>query len=147
MTMRVCEGRVALVTGASRGIGAAIAERLAAAGAQVACVARSVDTARPKLPGPLRATVARIGSRGGRAVAIEGDVLEAASREGFVARCRELLGPVDILVNNAALGPYRAFERFSADDFRVTFHANVLAPLELAQLVAPEMKSRRRGWI
>jgi NAD(P)-dependent dehydrogenase (short-subunit alcohol dehydrogenase family) len=113
----------------------------------VACVARSLDHHPPKLPGTLRDTVARIESRGGCAVAIEGDVLDAASRAGFAARCRERLGPVDILVNNAALGPYRPFEKLSAEDFRVTFHANVLAPLELAKLVAPDMRERRRGWI
>lgn len=147
MSMRECEGRVAFVTGASRGIGAAIAERLAAAGAQVACAARSVDETSPKLPGTLRETVARIEARGGRAVAIACDVLDTASRQAAVAACREQLGPIEILVNNAAQGPYRPFEKFSDNDFRLTFHANVLAPLELAQLVAPEMRARRRGWI
>jgi NAD(P)-dependent dehydrogenase (short-subunit alcohol dehydrogenase family) len=147
MTGRECEGKVAFVTGASRGIGAAIAERLAAAGAHVAAVARSLDSHRPHLPGTLRETVARIEARGGRAVAIQGDVLDAASRAAAVARCRELLGPIDILVNNAAQGPYRPFERFTEKDFRVTFEANVRAPLELAQLVAPDMRRRGRGWI
>jgi NAD(P)-dependent dehydrogenase (short-subunit alcohol dehydrogenase family) len=142
-----CEGRVALVTGASRGIGAAIAERLAAAGARVACVARSLDRHPPKQPGTLRETVARIESRDGCAVAIEGDVLDPASRASFVARCRERLGAVEILVNNAALGPYRPFEKLSAEDFRITFHGNVLAPFELAKLVVPAMRERRRGWI
>jgi len=144
---RECEGRVAFVTGASRGIGAAIAERLAGAGARVAAVARSLDTAPEKAPGTLRETVARIESRGGEAVAIAGDVTDAASLAAAVDRCRELLGPVDVLVNNAAQGPYRGFEKFSERDFRRTFDANVRAPLELARLVVPEMRARRRGWI
>jgi NAD(P)-dependent dehydrogenase (short-subunit alcohol dehydrogenase family) len=142
-----CAGRVAFVTGASRGIGAAIAERLAAAGAAVAVTARSVDAHPPNLPGTLRDTALRIESRGGRAVPIHCDVFDADSCALAVARCREALGSVDILVNNAAAGPYRPFERLSLRDFEVTFSANVRAPLVLAQLVAPDMRARRRGWI
>jgi NAD(P)-dependent dehydrogenase (short-subunit alcohol dehydrogenase family) len=135
------------VTGASRGIGAAIAERLAAADAHVAVVARSLEEPHGGLAGSLRETVARIEARGGRAAAIQGDVLDAASRATAVARCRELLGPIDVLVNNAALGPYRPFERFSERDFQITFEANVRAPLELAQLVVGDMRAKGRGWI
>lgn len=145
--MQECKGRVAFVTGASRGIGAAIAERLAAAGAQVAAVARSIDEHPEGVPGTLRDTVERIEASGGRAVAIQGDVLDAASRGAAVARCRELLGPIDILVNNAAQGPYRPFEKFGEKHFRVTFEANVHAPLAFSQLVAPDMRRRGRGWI
>jgi NAD(P)-dependent dehydrogenase (short-subunit alcohol dehydrogenase family) len=142
-----CKDRVALVTGASRGIGAAIAERLASEGARVAAVARSLDSHPPKLRGTLRETVATIEARGGTAIAIQGDVLDAASRRDFVEECRRRLGPIDILVNNAAHGPYRPFLAFSERDFRETIEANLRAPFELSQLVLPDMIAKKRGWI
>jgi NAD(P)-dependent dehydrogenase (short-subunit alcohol dehydrogenase family) len=142
-----CEGKVALVTGASRGIGAAIARRLAAAGARVAAVARSLDEAPKDYPGTLRDTVAAIESSGGEAVALRGDVLDAASRARMVAACRESLGSVDILVNNAAHGPYRPFLELSERDFRLTLEANLRAPFELCQLVVPDMRAKKQGWI
>lgn len=142
-----CTGRVALVTGASRGIGAAIAERLASAGAAVAVTARSVDTHPDPLPGTACETVARIEARGGRATAIYCDVLDPDSCAAAVAACEKTLGPIDVLVNNAAAGPYRRFEKLSLRDFEVTFHANVRAALVMAQLVAPGMAERGRGWV
>lgn len=140
-------GRVALVTGASRGIGAAIAERLASAGARVACVARSLDVPGGNEPGTLRETAARIAAAGGHAVAIQGDVSDAASRAAMVEASQAQLGPVDVLVNNAAAGPYRPFEKLSPKHFALTFGANVEAALHLAQLVAPPMRAKRSGWI
>ena len=145
---RECVGKVALVTGASRGIGAAIARRLAAEGAAVAAVARSLDSSPEDVPGTLRETVAAIESEGGRAVAIQGDILDSASRERFMAEARAALGPIDILVNNATFGPYRPLEKFT--DQRTiarTLESSVGAPLHLVQLALPDMRAKRRGWI
>ena len=112
-----CAGRVALVTGASRGIGAAIAERLASEGAHVALAARSLDSAPKDVPGTLVEMTERIESRGGRAIAIQADVGLPEDRERMVSECENELGPVEILVNNAAYGPYRPFSKFTAEDF------------------------------
>jgi citronellol/citronellal dehydrogenase len=143
-----CEGRVALVTGASRGIGAAIARRLAAEGASVAVVARSLDEARRGVEGTLRETVATIEAEGGRAVAIRGDILDASSRGEFAEAARAALGPLDILVNNAAYGPYRLLERFESErEIARTLESSVGAPLHLARLALPDFRAKGRGWI
>src|SRR5215510_2229257 len=105
--MGECDGRVALVTGASRGIGAAIAERLASEGAAVAVTARTLDP-HPTLPGTLRDVVEGIETAGGKAVAIPADLADADGRARIVPDVESALGPVDILVNNAAAAFYVA---------------------------------------
>jgi citronellol/citronellal dehydrogenase len=141
------EGRVALVTGASRGIGAAVAVRLAAEGAAVALAARSLDEAPEHLGGTLRETAQVIERAGGRALPLAADLSRPEERARLVERARAALGPVDVLVNNAAAAFYLPFERVSERRFQVAFEVNVRAPFDLAQRLLPDMRARGRGWI
>jgi citronellol/citronellal dehydrogenase len=141
-----CDGRIALVTGASRGIGAAVAERLAAEGAAVAVVARTAES-HPTLSGSLHATVASIEARGGRALAVTADLADGEGRARVVPEVETTLGPVDILVNNAAAAFYLATAEMPLKRRRLMFELNVEAPIDLAQAVLPGMRKRRRGWI
>jgi citronellol/citronellal dehydrogenase len=142
------EGRVALVTGASRGIGAGIAQRLAAEGAAVAVTARTLDPeADAPLPGSLRETVATIEAAGGRALAVAADLAAADDRARVVPQVTAELGPVDILVNNAAAAFYLPTSEIPLRRRRLTFELNVHAPIDLAQAVLPTMRAQGAGWI
>ncbi len=138
---RECEGRVALVTGASRGgTGTALAIRLAAEGARVAITARSASG--------LEATRERIEEVGARPLVLPCDLSDPdGGRERLVAHVEDALGPVDILVNNAAAGGYQPFDAFGREERRIAAEVNVWAPWELMQAVLPGMRARRRGWI
>jgi NAD(P)-dependent dehydrogenase (short-subunit alcohol dehydrogenase family) len=137
------EGRRALVTGASRGIGAALAVELARQGADVAICARTMD-AHPTLPGSLQETLTAMG--GGHAFTV--DLTDADERAGAVTAAESGLGgPLDLLVNNAAAAIYQPLGDFSLKRRRLIFEVNVHAPLDLAQAVLPGMVERGEGWI
>ena len=140
------KGKTALVTGASRGIGAAIAERFAAEGALVVLAARTLEDEGP-LPGTLRASEARIAARGGRAVCFAADLTRADDRARLVEDAIAAFGPIDILVNNAAASFYRPFLDWTEKRFEVAFEINVRAPFDLTQRLLPSMKTRGSGWI
>ena len=135
------------MTGASRGIGAAIARRFAAAGAAVAVSARTEVEADARLPGTIHETVAAITDAGGRAVAVRADLALPDDRRRLVATAEAELGPVDVLVNNAAVTWFIPVAEFPTRPFDVMFEVQVRAPFELAQLVLPGMRQRGRGWI
>jgi citronellol/citronellal dehydrogenase len=143
-----CRGRVALVTGASRGIGAAIAVRLALAGASVAVTARTLDdSGAPTLSGSLRATVAAIEEVGAEGLAVAADLTDADARASIVPDVEAGLGPVDILVNNAAAALYAPVAEMPLRRRELLFEVNVHAPVDLAQAVLPHMLARGEGWI
>jgi NAD(P)-dependent dehydrogenase (short-subunit alcohol dehydrogenase family) len=140
-------GRVAVVTGASRGIGAAIAERFARAGAAVAVSARTVTPGDSPLPGTITETVERIRSEGGTAEAVAADMSRPDERERLIAEVEARLGKPDVLVSNAAVTFFAPIAEFSAKRRQLMFEVQVAAPMHLAQLVLPAMISKGEGWI
>jgi short-subunit dehydrogenase len=128
-------GANAIVTGGSRGIGPYIARSLAGAGARVALVARTESE--------LEAVAAQIP----RAVAITGDVTSADERPAIIAAAEALLGPVDVLVNNAGGDPQRQFHNLGEDEIEAVLALNLRAPLLLARQLLPGMLERGRGHV
>lgn len=141
-----CEGKAALVTGGSRGLGKAIAERLAAEGAAVAITARTLDPD-PKYVGSLRETCEGITAAGGTAVAIQADLSRPEDRERLMHEVTAQVGAPDILVNNAAVTFLRPLDEFPDRRARLMLEMHVLAPLHLTQLAIPAMRDRQRGWV
>ena len=140
-------GRVALVTGASRGIGAAIARRFAAQGAVVAVSARTPGEGEHLLPGSVATTVDDIVGGGGAAVGFVTDLSLPEGRTRLVREVENELGPIDVLVNNAAVTWFEPAETFDISHYELMFAVQVRAPFELSRLVLPGMRERGHGWI
>jgi citronellol/citronellal dehydrogenase len=141
-----CDGLVALVTGSSRGLGKAIAARLAARGATVALTARTMDPD-PKYQGSLSQTRDEILAAGGQAVAVQADLSNAEERERLYAEVVDAVGAPDILVNNAAVTFLRQLDGFPDRRVRLMMEMHLFGPLHLCQLAIPAMRERGRGWI
>ena len=131
-------GRVALVTGGSRGIGRASAVALARAGCDVAVnYLRAADDA--------AAVVGEIEALGRRAIAVQADVSREEDVARLVRECEQKLGPVDVLVNNAGINPGKPLPELTLADWRDTIDANLTSAFLLSQAVVPGMRERHFG--
>ncbi|MFC4595744.1 SDR family NAD(P)-dependent oxidoreductase [Sphingobium tyrosinilyticum] len=144
---RPLEGRSAIVTGASRGIGKAIAARLASAGAHVVLGARSVDVPQSGFTGTVHETAEEIRALGGKATPLALDLNDAASREKFIADATQATGGIDILVNNAGTALYKKTWEMTIAEAEGQIAAYFTGPWHLCHLVLPQMIERKRGWI
>jgi NAD(P)-dependent dehydrogenase (short-subunit alcohol dehydrogenase family) len=139
-------GKVAIVTGASRGVGAATAVALAERGVRVACAARSTDAAPQRTPGTIEQTLARIAAAGGEGIAVPTNLASEDEVVAMVARTVERFGRVDVLVNNAAITfvgdldiPLKRYDLIMNVDLR--------APLVAMREVVPHMRRAGEGAI
>lgn len=150
----ILAGRTALVTGSSRGIGRAIAQRLAAEGATVAVTARA-HTPSPSLrnglssalPGTIAETIALIEAAGGQAFGLAADLEDDAARAGLIDAVVERTGRVDIVVNNAGFADYGLVEDMSLETFDRTVEHYLKTPFVLTKTAVPHMRRQGGGWI
>lgn len=137
--MKTLEGKVVLITGASRGLGVDMAQEFAARRSRLALAARSADE--------LEKVRVDIESMGAEAVAIPTDVAELGSLRNLVSLTEDSLGPVDVLVNNAGVESVCDFEQMPLDEIEKIISINVTGLIWLTRLVVPSMIARRQGHI
>jgi NAD(P)-dependent dehydrogenase (short-subunit alcohol dehydrogenase family) len=138
--------KVAIVTGASRGIGKAMALALAGAGATVVVAARTAEP-RAGLPGTIHDTVSEIENAGGRALAVPCNVREEESIREMVNTTRDEFGAVDVLVNNAGIGGYTPFLQMTLREWDLNMAINLRAPFIASQSCVPIMIEQGGGSI
>lgn len=150
----ILSGKTALVTGSSRGIGRAIAQRLAAEGATVAVTARSYQPSvstragrDTEIPGTIGETIELIQASGGKAFGIACDLEDADQRAALVDHVVERTGRLDILVNNAGYADYSVVEDMAMETFDRTIEHYVRTPFVLTQKAIPHMRRQGAGWI
>ena len=141
------DGKVVVVTGASRGLGAEIAALLAAEGGRVVCAARTLREGDHRLAGSLETTVAAIRARGGQAHAVTVNIADPEECARLLDEARKVYGPVDVLVNNAALTYFVPIKDYAVGKWLASWAVNVHAPFVLSQLALGDMIPRKAGAI
>jgi NAD(P)-dependent dehydrogenase (short-subunit alcohol dehydrogenase family) len=141
------DGKCVVVTGASRGIGADIARLFAAEGGRVVCAARTLREGDHPLAGSLEGTVGEIAQAGGQATAVAVDISRPEECERLIQEARRLYGPVDVLVNNAALTYYVEIKDYPVNRWLRSWAVNFHAPFILSKLVLEDMIPRPGGAI
>lgn len=151
---QMLSGKTALVTGSSRGIGRAIAQRLAAEGATVVVTARSYEPSlsirggsASALPGTIAETIELIEKAGGTALGVAADLEDAAQRDSLVDEVLDRTGQIDILVNNAGFADYGLVEHMGMATFDRTVEHYLRTPFVLTKAAVPHMRRQRAGWI
>jgi citronellol/citronellal dehydrogenase len=144
---RALEGRVALVAGASRGIGADIARYLAAAGAKVAVAARTQQQADPRLPGTIHSVTQEITAAGGEAIPVVLNLRDPEGIEAAVAQTASQWGRLDILVNNAAIFVPGTLETVQPRHIELSMQVNVRGPILAMRAAVPHMRAGGAGHI
>jgi 3-oxoacyl-[acyl-carrier protein] reductase len=151
---QLLSGKTALVTGSSRGIGRAVAQRLAAEGATVVVTARSYEPspsvragAVTAIPGTIAETIELIEMAGGQALGVATDLEDAGQRERLVEEVLDRTGRIDILVNNAGFADYALVEDMSLETFDRTVEHYLRTPFVLTRAAVPHMRKQGAGWI
>ncbi len=141
------DGKVVIVTGASRGIGAEIARLFGAEGGKVICAARTLKEGEHQYEGSLETTVNGIRNAGGEATTVTVDISLPEDCERLVQSARDTYGPADVLINNAALTYFVPVKDYPLNRWMRSWAVNFHAPFLLTKLVLDDMTSRRSGSI
>jgi len=141
------EGKVVVVTGASRGIGAEIARIFAGEGGRVVCAARTLHEGEHPLEGSLERTVQEIRGAGGEATAVAVNIADPDDCQRLISSAREAYGPLDVLVNNAALTYFVPVKDYPANKWMRSWAVNFHAPFILSKLALEDMVPRKSGSI